>query len=138
MLKTRIIDIALGSSILRGRGPFAEGDFQGLRPRRRLIEDAFGDFWLGEGGRPDPVECFFMPPGVRDTALKVACTSPSAAPVRGTGILSSAGLLSRALCRTAIRHGFIEALNLGRIHSRSTSRGHRRRIGNLLVDFGLQ
>jgi hypothetical protein len=37
-----------------------------------LMEEAFGDFRLEEGGRPIPVECFFMPKSVGDAALEVA------------------------------------------------------------------
>lgn len=37
-----------------------------------LIEDAFQDFSLEEGGKPLPVECFFMSKKIGDPALEVA------------------------------------------------------------------
>jgi hypothetical protein len=67
VLKNRIIDVAKCM-------PFTEVNviFEASGRADRLMEEAFGDFRLEEGGRPIPVESFFMPKAVGDPALEVA------------------------------------------------------------------
>jgi hypothetical protein len=67
VLKNRIIDLAKWM-------PFTEVNviFEASDRADRMMEEAFGDFRLEEGGRPFPVECFFMPKAAGDPALEVA------------------------------------------------------------------
>lgn len=67
VLKQRIVDIARWT-------PCSEVNviFEASGRADRLIEDAFSDFGLEEGGKRIPVECFFMPKAAGDPALEVA------------------------------------------------------------------
>jgi hypothetical protein len=67
VLKQQIVSIAKWF-------PFTEVSviFEASGRADALIEDAFGDFSLNEGGRPIPIECFFMPKAVGDPALEAA------------------------------------------------------------------
>jgi hypothetical protein len=67
VLKNRIIDIAKWT-------PSTEVNvfFEASGRADRLMEGAFGDFRLEEGGQAVPVECFFMPKSAGEPALEVA------------------------------------------------------------------
>lgn len=67
VLKNRIVDIARWT-------PFSDINvvFEASKRADPMIEKAFGDFRIEEGGKPVPVECFFMPKAANDPALEVA------------------------------------------------------------------